>query len=319
MISIVLATHNGEKTLPRLFDALLGIHLPPAGIEIIAVDNGSTDRSMDVLRRYANRLPLTLLREPRRGKNRALNAALPHVRGELVALTDDDVMPEPDWLVAYTACAAAHPDRDLFGGVILPCWDSPPPSWLFDVVPIGATFGLTPATLQSGPVDPGMIWGGNMMVRRRIFDAGLRFDETIGPSEGQYMMGSETEFNTRAVAAGHATWFCREAQVRHIIRDYQLEPGWLTRRGFRVGRNKCYRDYLPLGGRSAERWGFGSQNYPRWMLRKQWECRLRSLWARWRGDPIEAVRLRWDAEFHAGYIRQAQYLATLRNRSRQST
>jgi glycosyltransferase involved in cell wall biosynthesis len=73
------------------------------------VDNGSPD----LLRTHADRLLLTVVSQPQRSKNRALNLGLRHARGELIVLTDDDFIVEPGWLPGYAApwghCSENHP------------------------------------------------------------------------------------------------------------------------------------------------------------------------------------------------------------------
>jgi glycosyltransferase involved in cell wall biosynthesis len=127
VISVLIATFNGADTLPRTLDALAHLDAPPGGWRLIVVDNGSTDEAPAILRAWAGRLPLLLLREPVRGKSRALNLGLDHCDDDLIVLTDDDVLPSPKWLVAYHAAATAHPAMDVFNGPIKPHWDVVPP------------------------------------------------------------------------------------------------------------------------------------------------------------------------------------------------
>src|SRR5690348_11487870 len=140
--SILLATRNGGATIGRLLDALCRLVPPAGGWEVLVVDNGSTDGTGALVAGYRDRLPLTLLAEARSGKNRALNRALPQVAGDLVVLTDDDVIPEPGWLAALRDAADAQPGFDVFGGLILPCWDVEPPAWILETVPLGTCYAL---------------------------------------------------------------------------------------------------------------------------------------------------------------------------------
>jgi glycosyltransferase involved in cell wall biosynthesis len=107
LISVVLASHNGAATLPLTLAALRDVVLPEGGVEIIAVDNASSDQTRDLLEAAREVLPLVVVCEPRQGKSFALNRALESVRGDLVVFTDDDVLPVPGWLQAYAAGAAA--------------------------------------------------------------------------------------------------------------------------------------------------------------------------------------------------------------------
>ena len=116
MITVVFATHNGSRTLPMMLEALERLDEPEGGWTLIAVENGSTDETPAILDRFRRRLPLQVLHQPKRGKNAALNLAVPHFRSDLVVFTDDDVVPHQDWLRRMQSVAAAQPDFTIFSG-----------------------------------------------------------------------------------------------------------------------------------------------------------------------------------------------------------
>lgn len=308
MVTIVFSTYNGERTLARMLEALCRVVPPRQGLQIIAVDNGSTDKTSIILRSFLDRLPLTLLYQPERGKNKALNLAIPHIRGNLVVFTDDDVLPHHTWLNGYERYADDQPECDIFGGAILPYWECPPKDWILGAVPLGITFALTSPALSEGPIYPGLIWGPNMMVRKRVFDAGNRFNEDVGPSSGQYIMGSETEFNIRLATQGYKTWFCPDVCVQHIIRDFQMTQEWIIRRAYRFGRNSCLQEYTKLGYIAPESFLFGTFNFPKWMLRRAVQDSISGYLWKLAGKDEKSVTQRWDAAFYRGYISQAQVL-----------
>ncbi len=64
------------------------------------------------------RLQIHYVREDRPGKSRALNAALRIAQGKLMVFTDDDVVPQPDWLSQLYSAAQRYPDVNIFGGQI---------------------------------------------------------------------------------------------------------------------------------------------------------------------------------------------------------
>jgi hypothetical protein len=108
-----------------MLDQLERLQSPTGGWEVIAVDNGSSDDSLKIMTERAKRLRMTVLSEPRRGKNVALNTALPLANGDIIAFTDDDIILSPDWLVCIERIAAQQPDYDIFGGPIYPVWENP--------------------------------------------------------------------------------------------------------------------------------------------------------------------------------------------------
>lgn len=256
MMTVVFATRNRAAGLARVLGAFARLLPPPGGWRLVVVDNGSTDSTPQVAAGFAARLPLTLLSAPVPGKNRALNMALPALAGELAVFTDDDVLPEPDWLVRLHAAAAQRPGASLFGGTVLPEWPSPPPAWLReDAVAFSVLYAQN--IRPEGPCGAPDIFGPNMAVRAGVFAAGLRFAEAVGPdaSNPRYAMGSETELLRRLAAAGHHGWFVAAARVRHIIRPEQMEERWILERAYRygIGEGRHYARAGALAGLLARR------------------------------------------------------------------
>lgn len=238
-IDILFSTRNGAATLPHMLDALCALRTDGLRWRVIAVDNASTDDTPRVLRAFKDRLPLTCLHEPRRGKNIGLNTGLGAVASDILVLTDDDVLPAPDWLLALKATFERYPQIDVVGGPIRPLWPRQPPAWL-DGVPFGGAYGATPPGTAEGPVSPRLVWGANMALRTQVFNAGLRFTETIGPNGSRfYTMGSETDFLLRVHARGHRFWHSADAVVHHMIRPHQLTRRWLWGRALRQGRGQA--------------------------------------------------------------------------------
>jgi glycosyltransferase involved in cell wall biosynthesis len=115
-ISVVVPVYNGEATLGRCLDTLLAQTWPHLAREIIVVENGSTDRTTDIVRSYGDRV--RLLHSTARGPAAARQMAIPHCRGEIIAFTDADCYAKPDWL-AQLAVPFADPDVGGVGGAVL--------------------------------------------------------------------------------------------------------------------------------------------------------------------------------------------------------
>jgi glycosyltransferase involved in cell wall biosynthesis len=291
--------------LPRMCQ----LQIPQGGWKLVAVDNGSTDETNELLRTYSDRLPITILEHAQRGKNRALNAALHHIEGQLAVFTDDDVIPAYDWLIELEAAAATRKDYSIFGGRILPYWTQEPPSWLSQTVPMGIVYAITPQSVTEGPVPPKFVWGANMAVRPEVFDSGFAFDETVGPASGQYRMGSETEFTGRMCSIGYQCWHVSRAQVQHIIMSRQLTVKWIGGRAYRFGRSKFWIDVEQRSDRadaveSVKRPPkvFG---LPRWYYRAAAESGLRWLASLVRRNEAWHTRATWDFAYWRGYFCEA--------------
>jgi glycosyltransferase involved in cell wall biosynthesis len=109
--SVVVPLYNAAGYVERCVRALLSQTLSADRYEILLVDNNSTDRSAEIVRRF-NRV--RLLNEPEQGSYAARNRGIREAQGEIVAFTDPDCVPREDWL-EQIGHAMADPDT----GVVL--------------------------------------------------------------------------------------------------------------------------------------------------------------------------------------------------------
>ena len=117
IISVIIATRNRRESLRQFIEALRSLPNEPAW-ELVVADNGSTDGTDLLLAKLATDFPLVVVRESRPGKSRALNRAMEQARGELLVFSDDDVVPEKNWLAALHDAATRYPAANIFGGRI---------------------------------------------------------------------------------------------------------------------------------------------------------------------------------------------------------
>jgi L-malate glycosyltransferase len=307
MLTVLIATYNGAKTLPEVLNAYCALEPPDGGWKLVIVDNGSTDHTKEIIATFRHRLPLTYICEPKEGKNAALNTGLSNISGDLVVLTDDDVLPQPDWLRQLRLAANSQPSFSLFGGPILPKWECPPDDWILAWVPLGPTFTILDS-LAEGPIRPRLVFGPNMTVRTDIFQSGYRFDEAIGPKGSNYAMGSEAEFLTRLANAGFKAWHCKSAVVHHIIRSFQMNKEWVLARAVRYGRGQ-YR----LAAKELPNLPASLLGVPVSLLSQILAQRLRLGYAALSRDTEKLFTVRWQLNFLIGKAVEARLLCKDRN------
>jgi glycosyltransferase involved in cell wall biosynthesis len=226
MISVIIATRDRAPLLAGTLDALLQQDPPGCPYEILIVDNASADATPVVVADAAlrARVPVVYLHEPRAGKSHALNTALAHAHGDLLVLTDDDVLPSPGWLAAYVR-AFAETGADYACGRILPLWQAPPPRWmspdLYGViaVPDGGRHKLT---LAPGENDHIMPIGANMALRRHVVDRIGGWNPDLGKLQGTLRTGEDHEFALKMMAAGFRGVYEPGAAVRHLVPKERL-------------------------------------------------------------------------------------------------
>lgn len=109
LVSVVMPCFNAAPFVREAVDSVLSQRHP--NVELIVVDDGSTDASRDILRSYGKRL--TLLEQSNRGPYPARNLGLGHVRGEFVAFLDADDWWAPDFIDRLCAPLLTAPDAAL--------------------------------------------------------------------------------------------------------------------------------------------------------------------------------------------------------------
>jgi glycosyltransferase involved in cell wall biosynthesis len=242
-VSIIMATYNRNALLKQTLQGMVDMDVTGLDWEVLVVDNAGNDDTARISELFSSSIPLKFLVEKAPGKNNALNAALGHADGDLIIFTDDDVIPDKAWVISLIAAASRWAEADLFGGCILPKFPQgmTVPS-IDDSVFMRIAYVISKEDIEEGEIPAGKIWGPNMMVRRRVFDQGLRFNTNIGPKGSNYVMGSETEFLRRANDAGHTAVYVPSALVYHQIRPEQLTHSWLYGRAYRWGRTLAFND-----------------------------------------------------------------------------
>ena len=111
--SVLIDTYNHERFIEQAIVSVLEQDFPSADGEIIVVDDGSTDRTPDIVRKFAPRV--RLLRKPNGGQASAFNAGIPECRGDVVAFLDGDDWWAPVKLSRVTAVLDAHPEVGMVG------------------------------------------------------------------------------------------------------------------------------------------------------------------------------------------------------------
>jgi glycosyltransferase involved in cell wall biosynthesis len=115
MISAIITTFNYEAFLPHAIESVLNQTLPPD--EVIIVDDGSTDRSAELVRRYGRRI--LYVWQANQGPGTARNLGIRISRGDLIAFLDSDDLWFPRKLELQNAALARDGELDLvFGRMI---------------------------------------------------------------------------------------------------------------------------------------------------------------------------------------------------------
>lgn len=124
-VSIIIPTYNRPRQLVGCLEALKHLDYPSDCFEVIVVDDGSQTPVTTSALSGVDRLNLTIVRQPNHGPAAARNHGVEQARGELIAFTDDDCRPTPNWLRGLIARFIQTPNCLVGGRTVNALTDNP--------------------------------------------------------------------------------------------------------------------------------------------------------------------------------------------------
>ena len=224
-ITVIAPVWNGEREVGLLLDALAAQTAPEQAFEVIVVDNGSTDRTGDVLARYPF---VRVLHEPKPGSYAARNLAIRNARGRFLLFTDADCVPAPDWVATALRLAEIHGEDCVIGGRI-------------ELFRVGRTgrFSVRYEELTAFQQERNLALGkcvtANWLCSRRLLESVGGFDDAL-------LSGGDVECSQRIAAAGHGFVYAPEMVVGHPTR---ATLGALARKRVRVTGGRWHKAGSP--------------------------------------------------------------------------
>lgn len=247
--SIVVCSYNRADSLRETLLALKAQDSPAScQWEVVVVDNNSTDHTRSVVEQAQRGWPgLRYEFESQQGLSHARNRGIACTKSDVILFTDDDVLPEPDWLRA-TLCGMEKHGADACGGYIAPIWESPPPAWLTE-----RFYGFLAVRTEREDDYPILSasqtpFGANMAFRRTVFDQVGPFDTSRGRKGNVLASGEDGEMFERILGAGLKAVFLGQSRVHHKVESFRL-----TKRYFRKWRFQTSRNIAQSRGLAGER------------------------------------------------------------------
>lgn len=234
-LSVVIGTLNRCDSLPKAIDSLLAQQCPPERLEIIVVDNGSTDATAQVAQGYAARDPrVRHVVEPKLGLSNARNKGISEARGAYVGFFDDDATAEPQWAATILSIIDSDPGVGALGGPIVVEWPSGRPSWMPDNR-LGYYGHCYYGPVRRELTFPDYPYGSNMIISRERLQriGGLR--DKVGPKGKNMMSAGEQDLFQRLTREPLKIVYDPQAIVHHWISANQVTHKWLMRRALKHG------------------------------------------------------------------------------------
>ena len=194
--TIQLCTYNRAELLERVLDACFEQTVASETYEVVLVNDGSTDRTLEVIEAAKARATcaFTAITQPNAGLARGRNAGIAAARGERIIFIDDDVLPMPNFVAEHLRGAQRDSDLVVRGAVIeVESFDRlPPPVWSWR------------------NYSANWFWTSNVSASRRKLEEAGGFDEAFSEYGWE-----DIELGLRLRAAGARGVFNRAAVAFH--------------------------------------------------------------------------------------------------------
>ncbi len=130
-LSIIICTANRPDSLRETLDGLAQCDRNGVDVEVLVVDNAGDAATRSVVESFREYIPIRYLTESKPGKGHALNRALAESpRGGMIAVLDDDMSPDPNWIQGVLSIGARWPQCDFFTGRSYVIWPNASiPEW----------------------------------------------------------------------------------------------------------------------------------------------------------------------------------------------
>ena len=245
-VSVVVPTCNRAGMIAPLVGVLRGQDAGTIAYEVLFVDNGSTDDTVEIVARASAGDPrVRILHEPTRGASHARNAGIAAARAPIVAFLDDDVTPARDWIRALKTTFDAFPEVDCIGGRVEPRWPADVPRWFTaqHCAPLALQVDR-PRRFDADHASACLITA-NFACRRRVFD-------DIGGFSPAFARDEDREFNLRLWRAGKRGLFTDAVRVVAPVEPQRLTKRYHRRWYETTGANHArlrYREIIDRHGR----------------------------------------------------------------------
>lgn len=237
-LSLIIATYNRAEQLMVTLDSVARQTLSADRWECIVVDNNSKDDTRQRVEAFAAEHPqlnMVYHLERNQGLSHARNAGIAKAQGDIIAFVDDDERIVPEFVEAYVELFDSKADAMSAGGKIVAEYPTGRPEWMsrYTEQPIAnpMDFGSEVKLFPKRRI-PG---GGNMAMRRSVFEEVGVFNTNLGRTGGRLIGGEESDLFERMAERGMACYYVPRAVMYHIIPESKLQPDYFERLSYNTG------------------------------------------------------------------------------------
>jgi len=252
--SIVIPTYNRAGLLDRTLFSVSRLRVPTgAEVELVVVNNNSTDTTSEVVGRHADDFPFPVREviETKQGLNHARNRGIVEGRHEMLVFLDDDVKVNPEWLAGCREAAESN-GADYVVGPVFPDYVDGKPSHVTPRIErwVDSWYsrrGDVPFRFEAagGAFLPGC----NFAVRKSVAEEIGGFRPDLDRCGKEMLAGGDTEFGYRLVESGKQGWYEPRCSIRHAVTLDKLGKPALRRRAGGTGITQAALEIIGTGRR----------------------------------------------------------------------
>ncbi len=236
-VSAVICSYNRARFVIKAVESIFNQGYDRSQLEVIVVDNNSTDGTQEQLAKYKSEHPeynFSFYVESNQGVAFTRNRCAREAKGEIVAYLDDDSEAQPGWLEGIVSFFDQHPDVYSVGGKITPRFLTGVPDWYSRYFNgLVGSFDQGPAVKQlTGERYP---CGANMAFRKEVFEKVGYFNTLLGRSGTGLLANEEKDIYKRILAAGCKVYYLPGMSVLHAVEANKFDKNYVRRHSMGIG------------------------------------------------------------------------------------
>jgi glycosyltransferase involved in cell wall biosynthesis len=248
-ISIIIPTYNRSDLLSSAVASVQALVVPSEWqVEIVIIDNNSTDRTADVAQaaQEMGPLPVRYITETKQGLNHSRNRGLLESAADWIVYLDDDMVVSPAWLLGL-ADSIEQERPDVVVGPIQPWFEEAPEGWLSAaaVEPAVSNYSQKGDILKALDIDSShRLPGCNFAIVRTVGIKAGGFNPFLDRAGKRMLAGGDFEFGARITRLGGRVVYSPKCSIRHLISGAKISPKGLRARWRGLGATERAMHYL---------------------------------------------------------------------------